>query len=477
MRYFSFIVFFLLIFIAACQPRLKKPIVSVNGIWESVGSGWLLSIEDSLVYSFYDITSVSCLPRREGSFEELRQSLSLNHDTLIVQKGVIDYSFTRKDNLPELCSKPIEAKKNRDPIYNFEVFAETVKEHYAFFELNDLNWEEIYQQQKGKLSSRSTEAELYQVLEETLEILNDNHAFLEATDEVYEALEQLAEQEQTIASEELPEIGDFQVAKMVAQHHMQEEMTQDSWLIEWGKLTDAIGFMQVKAMWLYADLDIPKQLIEELGFVDAYVETFHKMYEGDYIEKEMMGVSKIMDRVMKDLAEMEAIVIDVRFNGGGQDAVSFEILSRFIPAKEVQVASQKIRYGNTHTPVLPLYINGRQHAFTKPVYVLSSPQTGSAAEAFAISTMAMDHVQRIGSASSGAMSTALEKTLPNGWAFAISNEVYMDNDGNCYENIGVPVDYELQYSRDRQTFFRSVVNDLEADKQAILKAIEALNQN
>ena len=227
-------------------------------------------------------------------------------------------------------------------------------------------------------------------------------------------------------------------------------------------------------MWLFADLKIPEDRIETLGYVDAYVEAFHKLYEGTYIEKEVEGVSRIMDMVMNDLSEMKSMIIDVRFNGGGQDAVSFEILSRFIEDRKLQVATQQLRHGKTYTPVLPLYIKGTQKAFTKPVYVLTSQQTGSAAEAFSIATMDMDHVKRIGESTSGAMSTALEKTLPNGWSFAISNEVYMDNAGNCYENRGVPVDYQLNYPKDRQTFFRSVVNDLEGDKEKLLVAIAAL---
>jgi hypothetical protein len=36
---------------------------------------------------------------------------------------------------------------------------------------------------------------------------------------------------------------------------------------------------------------------------------------------------------------------------------------------------------------------------------------------------------------------------------SLSNEVYQDNQGKCYENIGVPVDYELGYPDDRQSFF------------------------
>lgn len=465
----------ILISFYSCNSKIQT-YNSIDGIWQSIGSGWYLEILDSTRYVIYDVTSISCLPNRKGDLEEMMSSLTLMKDTLSLLKGVITYQFTRADKLPDLCITPLSKEKQQSPLYNFEVFAETVKEHYAFKELNQINWEKLYNNQKSKITENSSDAELYLILEETLEKLNDNHAYLEANEKVYNEIDQLKSSQELPAEEEHnPEYGDFQIAAMVVKNHLQEEMTKDSWLIQWGKLTDDIGYIQIKAMWLYADLDIPKSMIEKMGFVDAYVTTFHQMYEGEYIEKEVIGVRKIMDKVMADLSTMKSIVMDVRFNGGGQDAVSFEILSRFIQGK-LQVATQQLRYGNQFSPTLPLYIQGVQNSYSKPVYVLTSPQTGSAAEAFSIATFAMDHVKRMGSPTSGAMSTALEKELPKGWDFSISNEIYMDNQGNCYENIGIPVDFDLQYPRDRQTFFRNVANDLEGDKQDILKAIEAINE-
>lgn len=458
----------------SCQTDQKTD-RGLNGHWTSLGSGWILQVEDSTNYAFFDLTSISCFSRYKGTLDEVLPDLKLENDTLILRKGVIDYRFIRMSDLPQICTTTLDATMEQDPLFNFEVFAETVKEHYAFFDLNQIRWNELYQEQRKKLKPSSTALDLYYVIEETLEKLNDNHAYLEATAEVYEMMPADEEETSTHRDESLPEYGDFQVAELVTENHLEEDLTTDSWLIKWGKLREDLGYVQIKAMWLYADLDIDPKLIEEVGYVDAYVETFHNMYEGDYIKKEVEGVRQIMDRVMRDLQNMEAIVIDVRFNGGGQDAVSFEILNRFAE-KPIQVATQQLRDGDHFTPVQALYLSGYKEAFNKPLYVLTSPQTGSAAEAFSIATMDMEQVHRIGSPTAGAMSTALEKTLPNGWVFSISNEIYMDNNGVCYENKGIPVHLDLNYPKDRQEFFRTVVNDLEKDKRDILKAIDSLKR-
>ena len=470
---FKILVVLITIVITSCQKK-EHEVQTINGVWESIGSGWILQIQDSTQYSFHDITSISCLAARKAVLSEIIASLSLKNDTLSLQKGVMTYKFTRLNELPELCSAVVSEAKKKDIMFNFEVFSETVKDHYTFMELNNINWATLYAQQKSKLNENSSEVELYNVLDETLELLNDNHAFLEATDEVYEALEQIASDEEEVETEEsLPEYGDFQIADMVAKHHFVEDMTEDSWLIKWGKMEDNVGYIQVKAMWLFADLEIPESLIEEVGYVDAFVKTFHQMNEGSYIEKEVEGVRKTMDRVMADLMDAKSIVIDVRFNGGGQDAVDFEILRRFNPQRRM-IVTTKLRNGDGFSPILSLYLEASSTAYTKPVFVLTSPQSGSAAEAFSIGSMSLSHVKRIGSSTEGALSTALEKGLPNGWSFAISNEIYMDTNGNSYENIGVPVDYDLNYPEDRQTYFRSIADDLGADKQNILEAMEQL---
>jgi C-terminal processing protease CtpA/Prc len=40
----------------------------------------------------------------------------------------------------------------------------------------------------------------------------------------------------------------------------------------------------------------------------------------------------------------------------------------------------------------------------------------------------------------------LEKSLPNGWQFGLSNQVYFAHDGQVYEEVGIPPDVEVKVS-------------------------------
>ena len=459
----SLIVALVLIGLFSCKQEPS----SLNGLWKSHGSGWILSVSDSSQYQLYDVTDISCVLKRDSPLRELLPSLSLEGDTLLLRKGISDYKFYRVDQMPD--SYHLEQDSD-DVLFNFEVFAETVRSHYAFLELNDIDWEELSSKQRDRLESDPTELTLYRVLEESLVLLNDNHGFLEASDEFYDKFEAELEEYYSDETDTLPEYGDFNIANMVTKAYLTEDQTKDSWLINWGKMTDDIAYAQIKAMWLYADLDIPDAMKEEMGFVDAYVTTFHQMDESRYIQLEKEGVSKILDQMTADFSEMDTIILDVRFNGGGQDVVSQEIIRRFNPSTNIAF-KRMLKTPNGYIHAETISLNPGENAIDRPVYVLVSPQSGSAAESFAMAARQAENMKLIGSPTLGALSTALEKKLPNGWHFAISDEMYLDPEGTSFENTGVPVDVDLDYLRDRQPFFRYVADHLEEDRDDVLRAI------
>jgi len=453
----------------ACTKENKKT-DSIEGIWQSIGYGRILNIE-SAKYAIYDITQISCLPEKEGSISELEGAMEVKNDTLSFKVGFDVYYYERIKDLPIICEQNVSKSKLSDPVYNFEVFANTFKEHYAYFKRNNIKWNSLYPMLKSKITSKTTEAELYLVLEEMLDSLNDNHGYVEPTDEVYELAEKL--KKEVKKTEQLKEYGDLEIAELVAEHYLEENLTQDSWLVKWGKMKNNIGYIQVNAMWLYADLNLSDSIIQEKGFVDAYLEAFGKLSDVEQLEAELKGISKTMDKVMEDLSTTRFIILDVRFNGGGNDDVGLEILRRFNP-KRLQVATKKARHKNGFSKSIPIFLEAANEPYTNLVYILTSQQSASATDFMALASLEFSNVKRIGSHTNGALSDALEKTLPNGWYFSLSNEEYKDNQGICYESVGIPVDYEVNYPDDRQTFFRSVAKDFELDKKNVLRAIEEL---
>ena len=461
------IVIFSLLF--SCKSN-KQKINSIEGIWESIGYGKILNI-DSTTYKYYDITEISCLPSKQGNISELSSSIHLSNDTLTVKRGLSTYSYLRMNKLPNVCQQSNKDINNIS--YNFEVFAETYKNHYAYFEINKIDWESLYKTSKKKINSNTTEVELYLTMQNIIDSIHDNHGEIEPTDEVYELAH--LQEINTEKEESQKEYGDFTIAGLVAKHYLKEDLTKDSWLVKWGKMENNIGYVQVNAMWLFADLNLSESLVKENGFVSTYIDAFDKLDDEEQIEMEVKGISAIMDEVMNDLWTSDFIIIDVRFNGGGQDEVGLEILRRFNQERR-QIATKKARNKNGYTIKTPIYLEPALVTYTKPVYLLTSQQSASATDMMALSSLELNQIKRIGSHTNGAISDALQKSLPNGWYFSLSNEVYTDINDKVYENIGIPVDYELNYPNDRQTFFRSVADDLEKDKQDILQAIEELQR-
>jgi len=457
--------FIIIVFITACSPNKQDGVF--NGVWKSLGYGKILVIKDN-TYSFYDITNISCLPARNSTLDELEKSIELRNDTLLLRQGTLNYSFTRLNSLPDTCNKKLSDIAKSDIQFNFEVFAKTIKENFAYFELNKINWDSLYLVQKGKLNSNSTDTDLYIVLDEILRLIKDNHGQVEPTEDVYEKSMLINSNKES--SEKLKEYGDFEIAQIVSGNFLEKDLTTDSKLVQWGMMNEKIGYIQINAMWLFADLKLLDSLIAKDGWVATYATEMTRLNESEYIDSEVEGISRVMDKVMNDLSQTDYIIMDVRFNGGGQDAVSLEILKRF-NEKKTKIATQKAKLGDAFTPEQSIYLEPHDKAYTKPVFVLTSRQSASATDLLALATLSLNHVKRIGSRTNGAISTALEKRLPNDWYFSISNEMYFDNNGVCYENTGVPVNYEMNYPEDRQTFFRWVADNVTLDKQNILRII------
>ncbi|MCX2743308.1 S41 family peptidase [Mangrovivirga sp. M17] len=455
----------ILIILSGCETKNNYLNDLKYSTWKSIGYGRIIEI-DSVEYKLYDLTKISCIPVKSGTLSDIQDVIKIKNDTLYYEVGFDIYSFKKIDHTPYICLE--NEKDSTDPKRNFEVFAQTIKENYAYFDLNNIDWEFIYPVFEEKIAYNTTEEELYLLFDELLDTLKDNHGYIQPSDEVLNQIDSHDDTEE--------EIGDFAVAKVIAEKYMIKDLTHDSNVVRWGFMADNIGYIQINAMWLHGNLHIPDSIIQSSGYISAYVDEMESISENEILQMEVNGIRQIMNDVMIDLKNTKCIILDVRFNGGGHDDVSLEIL-RFFNKEKKKIASKRARIGNTFTDELPIFLDKRISPYTNPVIMLTSQQSASATDFLALASLSMENIIRIGSNTQGAISDALEKKLPNGWYFTISNEEYFDLYGNCYENKGIPVDIELNYPEDRQEFFSSLLKAPEKDKQKTLNAVETLLTN
>ena len=476
---YSLISVLLLIFLLSGSHSCKQePIpntASIIGDWQSVGYGRYAKI-DSTQIVLYDITQISCLPMLVADVEELAENMGISNDTLYVEDGINIYYYTRVLTAPIVCADEISDSKKNDPEYNFEVLAETFKDHYAYFELRNVNWDTLYNKYRPRVTPSTSPPESYAIMEEMLDAFNDGHIYLSAPDSIEDAagVFKSSTEEVQVGGDALA-YSNHQVADAIADHYLKNKNSRRNKMVQWGILDDAVGYIQLKQMMGVADYGLADSLSGR-DYWMAYFEAAELGSTEDRTKAELNGISSVMDEVMADFTDTKAVIIDVRFNGGGKDEVGLEVMRRF-NAKDQIVFTKKARKGSGYTKPIPVELKSSTIPYTKPVYLLISPESASATEIMVLSSLLLEGVIRVGSNTEGVFSDVLDKTLPNGWEFGLSNEVYEDIGGNNYEGIGIPAEIEMNYARNKQKFLSKIIDELgENGDEAIEKALSLIRE-
>ncbi|MEM8564438.1 MAG: S41 family peptidase, partial [Pseudomonadota bacterium] len=105
---------------------------------------------------------------------------------------------------------------------------------------------------------------------------------------------------------------------------------------------------------------------------------------------------------MNVLADMDAMIIDLRHNGGGMADAADLVASYLFDGGRQPLTGVYDRPTDTLTQRFTQpYVSGRRFGFGKPVYVLQSKDTFSAAEALAYNLQALDRATIVGEVSGG----------------------------------------------------------------------------
>jgi len=314
------------------------------------------------------------------------------------------------------------------PTATFDYFWKTFDTHYGLFEVKQIDWDEIFRQHRSRITDTMTDEELYQVLTDMMNPLNDNHLNLYATNgtlPVYPGGIFKYENGKPVITK-VQEDFDLEVAKR--------------YLIDYQQITPNVGYGKLPHNVYYLNI---------------------KGTDG------LKQVEKQMEKALMAMADASGLIIDIRGFYGGYDPVSQYLAGCFASSRSLYMTTRK-RNGPNHgdfTPALEWYVEPKPHAFTKPIVVLTSLFTQSAGETFLMAMKTAPHVKTVGGTTAGSLSDNPNFELPNGWMFSVSVGDYRAADGKSYEGIGLTPDVVATTTRE----------DLLAGKDPVLeRALEIL---
>ncbi len=189
---------------------------------------------------------------------------------------------------------------------------------------------------------------------------------------------------------------------------------------------------------------IYKFLPDSIGYIN--IMSFYQMSKAESKVKQLEDLSRDLDSLYNYFTEAKSLIIDVRYNGGGNDWNSLFCAGLFT-SQNIPVLSKRPRIQGTNRYGPPEIYQAFAHKnnfanFEK--IILSSGFSGSATESFLIASHNFPNSLTIGERSKGILSDSYVFELPNGMFFGTYSDKVYSFDGKVYENIGVSVNIETE---------------------------------
>ena len=307
----------------------------------------------------------------------------------------------------------------RDPEKNFEELWQTFYDRYPFFELRNVDWKKQYDIYRPKVTSKTSDDELFDIFCQMLDPLDDGHVELKVNasgdrKSRFFNPEPKPRFYQEFTDAEIRQLFKTTGRTLVANGFGRPAETE-AWMLHYCR-SRAFGYIRI-------------------------------------LELEGVGKRRLtaaLDTIARDFKDLHGFIIDIRDCPGGEDSIAIMIINRFCDRKRIAF-HRKTKIGpgeDDFTSLQTWYVEPQGDAqFTGPIVLLTCDSVFSGGEFFALAIRQLPHVTIIGDHTNGIFSYTLDRKLPNGWEYCLSYQVYFSADMVCYEGKGVPVDIELLNKR------------------------------
>lgn len=421
-----------------------------TGVWSLLGYNTLFEIDANGDYDAYTLTTKTCAkhPLPGNLHEEDGALVRVNDDRYQLVEGNERKLMSRLDALPQRCADQDTADKT-NALVNFEAFWSFLSENHAFLSQRQVDWDAARDAGLKKLTATSDQDRLWTVLAETVGGIEDGHLWLgndimtllrgrfdgivtgrhRSYMNAYFDKNVSAGRAETVV--EARSRYKRQALQYLDNVVLGEDFqsTSDNRMI-WGLVAPDVGYVGISTLWGYAG----EGMLNGNPATDADV------------------AGSLIDDALAAMPDIEALIVDIRFNGGGDDRVALEIARRFSANTQLAYSKNVIQPNKTVLSQQILLEAAPGKAFTKPVYLLTSEYVASAGEVLTLAMRTLPHVKIVGEETQGIFSNINVGFLPNGWFVTSSNEIYTSIYGMVFEGKGIPPDIRTPSFRPTKPF-------------------------
>ena len=270
---------------------------------------------------------------------------------------------------------------------------EILDNNYPYFNYRGINWDAIHDIYSKKVNSQTSDEELFEILCNMLGLLNDGHVTLDNGEIDFHSGKLYGKK-----------MEDFKWELVKDKYLLTNFKASPDSLFFYGWLSENIGYLRIRRF--------PRP------------------------EK----VEKYIDSILSELIDAKGIIIDVRGNPGGNQFGVIKVANRFADQKRLFEKGFNV-IGPEREFINPTYFyiepeGDRQ--FTAPIVLLQNEHTASGAENFAIALRVLPNATSVGTFTEGVFSSYYPQRLENGWKLTLPFTNTVDQNGTCWEGIGVP---------------------------------------